>query len=193
MHSIAGHSMLFIQRIAIALVAAGLVTVVAACSGDEEEGGSSKQQGPAAACEHLNDVCASTDGFRKQDCSSTNASYATLSESDKERTDAIVPCVMAAKSCQPALDCIRGGSSGSSGSGANDQTTRATDAQAACERINAVCDGQSGFRTQDCSSSNASYAKLSPEEKQTADAIAPCIMKASTCEAAFGCLRQLTE
>lgn len=181
--------MKFFEKLFFVTIAAGLA-LTTACSDDPKD--TSSKQGVEGACEHINSVCGATQGFKQQDCSATNAAYAGLSAADKAKTDAIVPCVMAATSCQPALDCVRGPSSSSTPNQSNNNSqNNATDAEAACEHINDVCSGQSGFKTQDCSASNEGYAKLSVSEKQTADSIAPCIMDAQSCESAFACLKQL--
>ena len=51
-----------------------------------------------------------------------------------------------------------------------------------------MCEDEEGFRTQDCSNSNAEYAKLSASDKELADGVAVCIMSAKSCTKAFECL-----
>ncbi|MBX3206461.1 MAG: hypothetical protein KF764_15410 [Labilithrix sp.] len=180
-------------RIFFVTIAAGLATVAAACSDKpKEEAETSEKQGAEAACEHINAVCASAEGFRAQDCSSSNAAYVRLSASEKGQADSLVPCVMAANTCEPALDCLRPPSNSATPTPPKEPPP-VVDVEAACEHINDVCTGQAGFQQQDCSGSSAAYANLSPTEKQTANAIAPCIMSAGTCESALGCLKQLRE
>ncbi len=183
--------MTFFHRFSFVTVAFGVAMASAACSGDDTKNAASDKQGVEGACEHINSVCASTQGFKKQNCAGSNDEYAKLPAADRAKADSIVPCVMASNSCQPALQCLRT-EEDSTAQGANtDQTsTQSTDAEAACEHINDVCSGQSGFQTQDCSGSSAAYSRLSPQDKATADAIAPCIMKAQSCENAFACLQQ---
>jgi hypothetical protein len=182
--------MLF-ERIFVVTLAAGLVAAAGACSNDANEAPSTKQ-GTEAACERINGMCADSPGYQKADCSRSNAAYASLSAADKAKADAVIPCVMRATGCQPALACVRGPSSDSTAKGGQ-STPASTDASAACEHINDVCQGQSGFKQQDCSGSDAAYAKLTPQEKATADSIAPCVLGATTCDDAFACLKQLQQ
>src|SRR5258707_94945 len=104
--------MIFFQRFFFVTIA-GLVAATAACSSDTKKDAASSSQGAEAACEHINNVCASTQGFSKQDCSNSNASYAKLSAAEKAKADAIAPCVLAANSCQPAINCVSGSSNDS--------------------------------------------------------------------------------
>lgn len=182
--------MTFLKRCLFLTIAIGGVTVTAACSDDEPKDSASEKQGVEAACEHLNSVCASTQGYKKQNCTGSNAEYAKLPAADKAKADSIVPCVMASNSCQPALQCLTTDDATTPGARGDETSPQTTDAEGACEHINDVCKGQSGFKTQDCSGSNAAYARLTPADKATADAIAPCIMKSTSCENAFACLQQ---
>jgi hypothetical protein len=178
-------------KICFAVIASGLLAVTAACSNDAKDAPATKQ-GVEGACEHINDVCYETEGFTTQNCAITKASYAKLSAVQKAKTDAVVPCVLAATTCEPALACMQSSKEDEAATGANDETTPAIDAEAACEHINDVCSGEDGFESQDCSGSNAAYAKLEAKAKATADSIAPCIMDAETCTAAFACLRPVS-
>jgi hypothetical protein len=179
---------MFFQRIGFVTFAGAFVTVVAACSEDpkakKEEASAAKD--PQAACEHLNNVCGGVQGFKKFECANTNADYAKLDASQKARVDSTVPCVLSSKTCEAAAACASPPSSDSTTTTDDDATP--TDAEQACEHINSICKGEQGFSAQDCSNSNSEYQKLSAEDKQTADAIAPCIMAAKNCGDAFGCL-----
>lgn len=184
-----GDSMMFFHKTLFAMLAGASATVVAACSNDNQEAATTKRA--EAACEHINSVCATTQGFQTQDCSSSQANYEKLNGSEKTQADLMIPCVMAAKSCSPALDCVRPpptGNANDSTARTKDKETPAHDPEDACEHINVVCANEEGFRNQDCSTSNAQYEKLSDADKEIADAIVPCIMGSKTCKSAFQCL-----
>ena len=182
--------MMFFEKLVLVTLVGGLATAVAACSNDPEEGtkATPAKRGPAAACEHINDVCATEKGYETQDCDSAAANYEKLSESEKAQADSLVPCVLAATSCQSAITCLRPQANASS-KASDDDKPPAYEAEEACEHINDVCEKEEGFETQDCSSSNAAYADLSDAEKELADDVAVCIMKAKSCKSAFQCLR----
>jgi hypothetical protein len=173
------------EKLVIASLVAGLASLAAACSNDTEEAPKAKQDA-AAACAHINEVCASTEGFQPQDCSSSNAEYEKLSPTDKAVADSVAPCVIASTSCQSALNCMRPLSD--SPSSAEPKAKPAHEAEEACEHINDVCEKEEGFENQDCSNSNADYDKLSASDQELADGIASCIMGAKTCKTAFQCL-----
>lgn len=178
--------MIFFDKTVLAALVGGIAAIVAACSDDSAVGRDTKP-GTEAACEHINDVCSSTQGFEKQDCSSSNADYDKLSASEKAQVDAILPCVMASTTCQPALNCVRPRSNQSTST--DDEPTRTHDTEDACEHINNLCANEDGFRKHDCSNSNADYEKLSSSDKELADTIVPCIMNAESCTSAFQCLK----
>lgn len=160
--------------------------MVIACSNDAPEEDGALKHDAAAACEHINEVCVSVEGFEGQDCSSSNADYDKLSPTDKAVADSIAPCVMASKSCQSALTCMR--SASGPAATAKERARPEYEAEEACEHINDVCEEEAGFRRNDCSSSNADYEDLSDSDKELADSVAACIMKAKSCEGAFACL-----
>ena len=58
------------------------------------------------ACEHVNEVCASKQGFTKSDCSQAEAKYDALSDADKEKADKIADCVNDADTCDAVLACV---------------------------------------------------------------------------------------
>ena len=55
-------------------------------------------------------------------------------------------------------------------------------------KINDLCADTDGFKTQDCSHSQADYDKLSDNDKKLADSIVPCVMDSEACSTAFECL-----
>ena len=181
--------MMFFEKLVLAMLTGVFATALAACSNDPEEGtkATEAKQGPEAACEHINDVCATEQGYETQDCGSATANYAKLSDAEKAQADALMPCVMSATSCQSAITCLRPQSNASTAK--DEDEPPAYEAEEACEHINDVCEKEEGFETQDCSSSNAEYEKLSNSDKELADDIAVCIMKAKSCKNAFRCLQ----
>lgn len=68
---------------------------------------SSREHDTQDACEHINSVCADTEGFETQDCSRSNSDYEKLSPSDKQIADSIIPCVMDAEACETAFECLQ--------------------------------------------------------------------------------------
>jgi hypothetical protein len=95
---------------------------------------------------------------------------------------------LAAKSCQPAVDCLNQAANQSNTDTSTDDAGPTHDTQDACEHINSVCANEQGFKNQDCSHSNADYDSLSASDKQIADSIVPCVMDANDCKTAFDCL-----
>ena len=179
---------MFFHKLVLAALVGAAATVTAACSNDTKDDATTKHRAEAA-CEHINGLCASTEGFQASDCSGSQAEYEKLDTDAKLQADLIMPCVMAAKSCSPALDCVRQPSNAPSRSSAEEKKAKpANDTEDACEHINKVCAKEDGFTKQDCSSSNADYEKLSDADKEIADAIVPCIMGAKSCKTAFECL-----
>lgn len=59
---------------------------------------------------------------------------------------------------------------------------------AACEHVNDVCMDTKGFQKQDCSTSDADYAKLNAQDKKQADGMIPCILSSQLCEQALSCI-----
>ena len=186
-NEVIGDFMMFFEKLALATFVGGLATAVAACSGDAKEDSPKAKPDAAAACAHINEVCASTEGFQTQDCSTSNAEYEKLSPTDKAIADSIAPCVVASTSCQSALNCLRPAADDSS-SRAKQKPAPKYEAEEACEHINDVCEKEQGFENQDCSESNAAYSSLSDSDKELADGIAVCIMSAKRCKNAFKCL-----
>lgn len=94
---------------AILAVFAGLIVLAAAC------GNSSKD-----ACEHMNELCASSQSGPKvtADCSQAESKYDSLSDADKEKADKANDCINDATTCEAALKCAlgSGGTSSSSSS-----------------------------------------------------------------------------
>ena len=180
---------MFFEKLVGATLVGVFATSVAACSKDPEEGTKATQakHGPEAACEHINEVCATEQGYQTQDCGSASFNYAKLSDDEKAQADALMPCVMSATTCQSAVTCLRPQANASTAK--DDDKAPEYEAEQACEHINDVCDKEEGFETQDCSSSNAEYEKLSASDKELADDIAVCIMKARSCKSAFQCLQ----
>lgn len=88
-----------------------VLTCVRPTSAREDEDGrsqsSSREHDTEDACEHINSVCADTEGFETQDCSRSNSDYETLSASDKKLADSIVPCIMDAEACETAFECLK--------------------------------------------------------------------------------------
>ena len=177
---------MFFEKILFAAISLGLLSVVAVCSEDPKADASPKH-GTQAACEHVNDVCAGTSGFEPYDCSTSNADYDKLNDSQKARANAVIPCVMSAETCEVAIDCGRPPSEETPTSAKDNSTP--TDAEAACEHINDVCKKEPSFEEQDCSASKAEYERLSDSDKELADAVAACIMDAEACKSAFECLK----
>ncbi len=181
--------MMFFEKVVLATLAFGFATAVAACSNDPEAAtkATPAKQGPEAACEHINDVCANEEGFEAQDCQTATLNYSKLSDEEKAKADALMPCVLAASSCQSAVTCLRPPSNASKKKNDDDEPP-AYEAEEACEHINDVCEDEEGYETHDCSSSNSAYEKLSDSDKELADEIAVCIMKARSCKNAYRCL-----
>ena len=177
--------MMSFEKPALGTLAFALVTVALACSNESEDAANAKQ-GSEAACDRINEVCASVQGFQRRDCAGANAAYDRLTASEKAQADAIIPCVIAATSCEPALACVRPPSD--SAARGNGKAAPAHEARAVCEHINDVCKSEAGFKTQNCSGSNADYDGLSDADKEVADGIAACIMDAKSCSSAFKCL-----
>jgi len=179
--------MMFLEKLALATLVGALVTAVAACSNDAKEEGPKAKKDAADACAHLNEVCASTEGFKAQNCSNSNAEYEAMNPTDKALADSIVPCVIASTSCQSAINCLRPASDDSP-TRAKEKPAPKYEAEEACEHINNVCEKEEGFENQDCSNSNAAYDDLSDSDKELANEVAVCIMSAKTCKSAFKCL-----
>lgn len=179
--------MLFDNLFRASVVTCFTTIAVVACGEPENEGSSRSKQPAEIACEHMNDLCSGVEGYRTQDCAGTEAAYASLEPSQQDEVDALVPCIMAAKTCEPAVQCLQPAaeSSGSAGSSKSDKSQTTEDA---CEHINDICAETDGFETQDCSKSNDDYESLSDNDKALADSIVPCVMDAEGCETAFKCL-----
>ncbi len=179
--------MLF-EKFALGSLVGALTMVVAACSNDSA--GDENKSRSELACEHLNDICAKTQGYQTRDCAATKAEYEKLASTEKAQADTAIACMMAAKSCEPAINCLRPPGSEKSSTPSGDTSSAKSNApQIACEHINDVCSNEPSFKTQDCSHSNADYQQLTADQKQLADQIAPCIMEAQSCQAAFQCLK----
>jgi hypothetical protein len=86
------------KRILVVSIVASLGLLTAACSDDAED-----------ACEHINEVCASQQGFTKQDCSKSSENYDKLSDAEKEKADKLVDCVMDADTCTAVTACVTAG------------------------------------------------------------------------------------
>ncbi|HVH43561.1 MAG TPA: hypothetical protein VM925_14500, partial [Labilithrix sp.] len=78
---------MFLERIFLASVIVGSAIVAAACSDESPKPAPTKHRAEAA-CEHINDVCADTEGFQTQDCLASKASYEKLNASDKAKANA---------------------------------------------------------------------------------------------------------
>ena len=180
--------MMFFAKVVSVSIVAGLALLGAACSDDAKEDTPKAKQDAAAACAHINQVCADTEGFQTRDCSGSNSEYEKLTPADKAVADSIAPCVIASTSCQSALTCMRPLTGDPSSSAQRKKKAPDYEAEQACEHINNVCEDEDSFRKQDCSSSNADYEKLSASDKELADGIAACIMSAKSCTKAFQCL-----
>jgi hypothetical protein len=85
---------MLLKKILVLTVVGSLAVVIAACSDDAED-----------ACEHINEICASKQGFQKADCSKSADEYDKLSDSDKEKADKMVECIMDKDGCDDALKC----------------------------------------------------------------------------------------
>ena len=182
-----GDSIMLSDKILRAALAGGFAAILAACSNDSTEDGASTKHDAQAACAHINALCTGIQGFQGRDCSRSNADYQKLSATEKAQADAIVPCVMNAKACEAALECVTPPSSASPNA-SPEKKTRSYDPEDACEHINDVCASEAGFKKQNCSNSNAAYEKLSASEKEIADEVGDCIMSSQGCTAAFQCL-----
>lgn len=84
-----------LKKIIVVSVVASIALLCAACSSDAED-----------ACEHLNEICASKQGFTKMDCAKSKADYDKLSDADKEKSDKIIECIMDKDSCDQAAACM---------------------------------------------------------------------------------------
>jgi len=71
-----------------------VVLLCTACSKDAED-----------ACEHMNELCGTQEGFTKADCSKSKDDYDKLSDADKEKSDKMVECIMDANTCEAAVGC----------------------------------------------------------------------------------------
>ena len=178
---------MFFTKIALVSLVGGFAALVAACSDEPKPEAAKAKQSAEAACQHINELCASTEGFKTQDCSTSNASYEKLSAAEKAQADSITPCVIASTSCQSAINCLRPAAEESS-TAKNEKPPRANDTEDACEHINGVCADEPGFKKQNCASSNDEYEKLNASDKELADEITVCIMKTKSCKSAFECL-----
>lgn len=89
---------MILKRIVIVSMVGTFALLTAACSDDSKD-----------ACEHVNEVCASQQGFTKQDCSKADESYDKLSDSDKEKADKQIECIMDADTCEAVTKCAMGG------------------------------------------------------------------------------------
>lgn len=83
----------------IVLSLVGSVAFLAAACGDDAED----------ACEHINEKCGSVQGFQKQDCSKAEENYDKLSDSDKEKADKQIECIMDADNCEGIAKCATSG------------------------------------------------------------------------------------
>ncbi len=81
----------------VACVATVMMLLSVACSKDVED-----------ACEHLNEICSSKQGFQKLDCSKAKSDYDKASDADKEKSDKIKDCVLDKDTCDQALTCATG-------------------------------------------------------------------------------------
>lgn len=91
---------MLLKRILIASVVASVAILTAACGNDAED-----------ACNHIKEKC---EQLKSLDCSKANDEYDKLSDSDKEKQDKIIDCVMDADTCEAIGKCGVGGSSDSS-------------------------------------------------------------------------------
>lgn len=89
---------MFFKKIVTVSVVAAIALAAAACSDSAED-----------ACEHINEKCASQEGFTKADCSKSNDEYDKLSDSDKEKADKIKDCIMDADACTAIIACATSG------------------------------------------------------------------------------------
>jgi hypothetical protein len=85
---------MFLKRMLIVSAVASLGLLTAACSHDAQD-----------ACNHINDICKSQQGFQSADCSKANDQYDKLSDSDKKKEDDLISCVMDANACSDAVKC----------------------------------------------------------------------------------------
>lgn len=83
-----------LKKIIVLSLVGSIALLVAACGDDAKD-----------ACEHTNEKCASQQGFQKQDCSKAEENYDKLSDSDKEKADKQVECIMDANDCAAIIAC----------------------------------------------------------------------------------------
>lgn len=89
---------MIVKKAVVVSIVGTLALLIAACSDSAED-----------ACEHINELCASQEGFQKNDCSKSNDEYDKLSDSQKEGADKIKDCIMDAENCEAAIKCATTG------------------------------------------------------------------------------------
>ena len=84
------------------IIVLSLVSTVAllsmACSDDAED-----------ACEHINEKCASQQGFTANNCGTANDEYDKLTDAQKEQADKLIECVMDKDDCAAITTCLTSG------------------------------------------------------------------------------------
>ncbi len=86
------------KKIVVVSLVACIALLTMACGDDSED-----------ACEKVNELCASQEGFSKADCSKSSDKYDALSDADKEKADKAADCIDDATTCEGAIKCAAGG------------------------------------------------------------------------------------
>lgn len=83
-----------LKKIVVVSLVALVTLLTVACGNDAED-----------ACEHINELCSSQEGYVKGDCSKSSDDYDKLSDADKEKADKIADCINDADNCDAAVKC----------------------------------------------------------------------------------------
>jgi hypothetical protein len=90
-----------LKKIIVLSVVSTIALLSMACSDDAED-----------ACEHINEKCASQQGFTANDCAKSNDEYDKLTDAQKEQADKLIECVMDKDSCEAITGCLTSGAGG---------------------------------------------------------------------------------
>ncbi len=87
-----------LKKIVVVSLVASIALLTMACGDDSED-----------ACEKVNELCASQQGFTKADCSKSGDKYDALSDAEKEKSDKVADCIDDATTCEGAIKCATSG------------------------------------------------------------------------------------
>ncbi|MBX3227858.1 MAG: hypothetical protein KIT84_22880 [Labilithrix sp.] len=83
-----------LKKIIVVSLVASIALLTVACSNSAED-----------ACEKVNELCESQQGFQKSNCSESSDKYDKLSDAEKEKADKQADCIDDAKTCDDAIKC----------------------------------------------------------------------------------------